>query len=185
MPEKVLLVCTSTPANVRKAVGRFPNEVTFQRYALDLLCTSGDLMEFENWPGVRQVLVFPNRKAYGAAFQLWIRILRQRYDVVVVFWSMEPGRALAKTFALVCNGRRVLVFNENIDCAFLSFSFLMSLLKARIQSGAFEGNRITRVFLPALKLSTSGILRLALFPLRFVVLLISVALLYLVKDQGE
>ena len=119
MPEKVLLICTSTPVNIRKALGRFPNEVTFQQYVLDLLCTSRDLMGFADWPGVRQVLVFPKRKAYGAAFQLWMRILRQRYDVVVVFWCMEPGRALAKAFALVCNGRRVLVFNENIDCAFL------------------------------------------------------------------
>src|SRR5262245_13551865 len=185
MPEKVLLVCTSMPANIRKAVGRFPNEVTFQQYVLDLLCTSKDLTEFADWPSVRQVLVFPKRKAYGEAFQLWLRILRQQYDVVVVFWSMEPGRALAKAFALFCNGRRVLVFNENVDCAFLSFSFVVSFLKARIQSGAFEGNRITRVFLPALKLSTSGVLRLAMFPVRLVVLLISVALLYLVKDQGE
>jgi len=185
MPEKVLLICTSTPVNIRKALGRFPNEVTFQQYVLDLLCTSRDLMGFADWPGVRQVLVFPKRKAYGAAFQLWMRILRQRYDVVVVFWCMEPGRALAKAFALVCNGRRVLVFNENIDCAFLSFSFAMSLLRARIQSGAFEGSRITRAFLPALKLGTSGVLRLAMFPVRLVVLLISVALLYLLKDQGE
>ncbi|MCI0423070.1 MAG: hypothetical protein L0387_39960 [Acidobacteria bacterium] len=185
MAEKVLLVCTSAPANVRRAVERFPNDAVFQHYELHLLCTAGDLSELANGLNVREFLVFPRRKEYVAAFRLWLRILRERYAVVVVLWCMEPGRALAKCFALACNGRRVLVFNENADCAFLSLPFLWSVLKARIQSGAFEGNRVARLLLGPLKQGTRELFRLALFPVRLVVLLVSVGLLYVGRDAGR
>jgi hypothetical protein len=185
MAEKVLLVCSSTPANVRKAIDRFPNDAVFQDYDLDLLCTAADFPEFEKWAGVRQRLVFPKQREVGAAARLWANLVRERYAVVVVLWCLEPGRTLAKAFAFLCLGRRLLVFNENADCAFLSVRFLSSLIKARIQSGAFDNSLLVRAIVSPLKHGAWGLLRLALFPIRLIALLFSVSLLYLGRDTGE
>jgi hypothetical protein len=98
---------------------------------------------------------------------------------------MESGKTLAKAFALLCLSRRILVFNENGDCGFLSWPFLWSFTKARIQSGAFDGTLWVRVFVSPLKQGAWGLLRLALFPLRLMALLASVCLLTLAKDSGR
>jgi len=185
MADKVLLVCSSTPANVGRAIERFPNDAVFQHYDLDLLCTAGHLPELEKWTQVRQRLVFPKRHEYAAAIRLWSQVVRERYAVVAVLWCMEPGNRLAKSFALLCLGRRVLVFNENADCAFLSLPFLWSFSKARIQSGAFHNRLWVRAMVSPLKHGAWGLLRLALFPARLMLLLVSVSLLYLGKDKGE
>ena len=185
MASKVLLVCSSTPDQVRKAIDRFPNDPAFHNYSLDLLCTVGDLPELEKWTHVEQRMVFPKRRDIPAAARLWTHLARERYAVVVVLWCLDPGKALPKAFALLCLGRRVLVFNENIDCAFLSFSFLWSFTKSRIRSGAFDQTAWVRVLVSPLKNGVWGLLRLLLFPLRFAVLLVSVTLLHLREDSGE
>jgi hypothetical protein len=185
MPDKVLLVCSSTPANVLRAIQHFPNDAVFQDFDLDLLCTAGDLPEFETSTQIRQRLVFPKRDNYSAAARLWSRVVRERYAVVVVLWCLEPGKTLAKIFPLLCLGRRVLVFNENIDCAFLSLAFLWSFARGRMQSGAFDNSLWVRAFVGPLKHGVWGLLRLALFPVRLVALLASVGLLYLAKDSGR
>jgi hypothetical protein len=163
----------------------FPKDAAFQRYDLDLLCTAGDLAELEKGTHVRQLLVFPKRREYAAAARLWAQIVRERYAVVVVLWCMEPGKTLAKVFALLCLGRRILVFNENADCAFLSLPFLWSFTSARIQSGSFDNSVLVRALLGPLKHGVWGLLRLVLFPVRLVALLASVSLLYLMRDSGK
>jgi hypothetical protein len=170
---------------VRTAIERFPNDTVFQDYHLDLLCTAGDVPELETWTDGRQLLVFPKRREYWAAVRLWAHVVRQRYAVVVVLWCMESGKTLAKLFAMLCLSRRILVFNENGDCAFLSLPFLWSLTKSRIQSGAFDNSLWIRALVSPVKQGAWGLLRLALFPLRLMVLLASVCLLYLAKDSGR
>jgi hypothetical protein len=182
---KVLLVCSSTTERVRKAIERFPNDAVFQHYDLDLLCTAGDLAELEKWNQVRRRLVFPKRREYAAAARLWSQIVRERYAVVVVLWCMDPGKTLGKAFALLCLSRRVLVFNENIDCSFMTLPFLWSFTKSRIQSGAFDNALWVRTLVSHLKHGAWGLLRMALFPIRLMMLLVSVSLLCLGKDSGE
>ena len=163
----------------------FPTEAAFQCYELDLLCTAGDLGELEKLTGIRQLIVFPKRHEYVAAARLWARVVRERYRVVVVLWCMDPGRRLPKIFALLCLGRRILVFNENGDCAFLGLPFLWSFTRARFQSGSFDNSLLFRALLGPLKHGVWGVLRLALFPVRLLVLLTSVTLLHLAKDSGK
>ncbi len=178
MAEKVLLVCTSTPGNVRRAVDRFPSDHVFLDYELDLLCLLAEVDEFQRWQKLRKLHVFPKRSRFGAAFRLWWSLVREGYSVVTVLWCLDSGRSLAKTFALMGLGRRILVFNENLDCAFLNFSFLRSFLRARIQSGAFGGSVLGKALLAPVKYGSRGILRLIASPVRLLVLLILVAELY-------
>jgi hypothetical protein len=185
MADNILLVGTSTPARVRKAIDRFPNDAAFQSYELDVLCTAGDLAELEQGVPVRQLLVFPKRGQYGSALRLWAQLVRERYAVVVVLWCMEPEKTLAKAFALLCFGRRVLVFNENADCAFLTLPFLWAFIRARIQSGALDNSVLVRAVFGPLSCGAWGLLRLVLFPVRLLLLLASVSVLYLAKDSGK
>lgn len=178
MGNKVLLVCTSTQENVRRAVERFPNDHVFLDYELDLLCLAAEADGFRPWPNLRRLLIFPKRKQVAAAFRLWRNLVRERYSIVAVLWCLEPGRSLAKAFALMALGRRILVFNENLDCAFLSLSFLHSFLRARIASGAFAGSFLGRALLATLRHGARGIFRLAASPVRVLVLLILIADLF-------
>ncbi len=179
MSKKILLVCTSTAANVRRAIDRFPQDEVFLDHQLDLLCTSGDLPDYQSWPNVRRRLLFPKRRDYWAAFRFWWSIFQQEYAVVVVLWCLDPGRKLSKLFALLCNGRRVLVFNENLDCAFLSLGWLRSFLSARAQAGAFDGSTIGKALVIPIKHGAKGIAPVLLFPVRLLILLICVAALRL------
>lgn len=185
MAERVLLVCSSAPANVRKAIERFPNDAAFEDYHLDLLCTAAEFPEFEKWDQVRQRLVFPKRRDIAAAARLWVHVVHERYAVVVVLWCLDPDKTLAKVFAVMCLGRRLLVFNENVDCAYFSLPFLWSFTKARIQSGAFDNSLLARTMVSPLKHGAWGLIRLVLFPMRLIGLLVSVSLLYLGRDKGE
>jgi hypothetical protein len=183
MPEKVLLVCTSVPANVRRAIARFPQHQVFSNYELDLLCQGREFAEFQSWQNVRRVLVFPRRRECATAIRLWWKIVRERYSVVAVLWCLEPERWLANAFALLSMGRRILVFNENLDCAFLSPSFLLSFFRGRIQSGSLDRSFWGRILLAPLKHGSRGLLRLIVSPVRFLVLLILVAELFIRKDR--
>ncbi len=62
MAEKVLLVCTSTPPNVRKAIGILMS-VGFRSPQIDLLCKSIEIQEYEKKVPIQHVWVFPNRQA--------------------------------------------------------------------------------------------------------------------------
>ena len=182
MPEKVLLVCTSSPANVRRAIERFPRDPVLVDYQLDLLCKGGELPDYQNWPSVRQVVPFPKRTDYLAAFRFWLRMVRERYAVVVVLWCLDPGRGLPKLFALLFNGRRILVFNENLDCAFLSSRFMKLFLRARLQAGAFSGSKLGKALFSPLKHGSQGIVRTLLFPIRLLSVMVFAATLFFSRD---
>ena len=69
MPDKVLLVCSSTADNIRKAreilCGRTPSD----RPELHLLCSPSDLPYLRKEPPAGQIWVFPHRQRPGRRFQ--------------------------------------------------------------------------------------------------------------------
>jgi len=178
MPEKVLVVGTSSEKNVRKAVEVIRREV-FCSARIDLLCTLGDLRFFEKSGLFGEILVFPPRYRLDYALRLRRRIVHDRYDAVAVLWCLDAGRARPKLFALLCGWRHLLVFNENLDCDYLGPRFLSRLLRARARDGTlFHGGR-GRLLLQAFTSGGGWFLRGLLFPIRFSFLLLSVSLLYL------
>ncbi|PYV40943.1 MAG: hypothetical protein DMG06_18670 [Acidobacteria bacterium] len=180
MSEKVLLVSTSTEPNVNMAV-RILKDRLFRNIPLDVLCTLADLHQFENRADFRQVYVFPHRRDIGSALNLWRRILREKYDVVAVLWCLDQQRIRPKLFALGCGGRRLLIFNENLDCAYLSLRFLKKLVAARAHSGTLIGNCFAGALLEPLKDGYWGLIRMLVFPLRLLILLMLISGLYLRK----
>jgi hypothetical protein len=177
MPEKVLLVCTSTEEKIKRAVTVIRERV-FLAPQLDLLCTLKDLPVFEKASLIQEVIVFPPRHRFDAVFRLWMRIRRERYCAVAVLWCLDPGRTRPKLFALLCGGDRLLVFNENLDCDFLSISFLWRFLRARARDGTLFRNVRAQDTLVLFEFGYRGIVRLFLFPIRLFLLAGSVAGLY-------
>ncbi len=191
MPDKVLLVCSSSVANIRKAReilgGRAPSDGP----ELHLLCSPSDLPYLHEEPPAGQVWVFPHRRDLAGGFRLWLRVRRQRYREVAVLWCGEAARLRPKLFALACGGRRILVFDERLECAPLNLSLLGKLLAARLRRLRPRPWRPVRVLpparvllaalAPAARLLAAGFRFLAqwlLIPVRFLLLVGSVLWLY-------
>jgi hypothetical protein len=180
MAEKVLLVCTSNESNVNKALQVLKGRL-FQNPQLDFLCTATEWSYLKTKGDFRQVFVFPGRHEFGAALKLWRRLTKEKYDVLTVLWCLDLGRFRSKLFALCCGGRRILVFNEHLDCDYLSLRFLKNLLMARASNGTLARGALGRALLTPIRDGYWGALRAVVFPLRLLVLLLAVAGLYLGK----
>jgi hypothetical protein len=180
MREKVLLVSSSTEGNVARALLILKSRV-FPESRLDLLCSVSALPFFEGRSEVHQIMVFPPRRRLAMILKLLGRIWRSRYDVVAVLWCLDVGKLRPKIFALFCGCRRVLVFNENLDCSYLTPRFLKTLVARRAHDGTLTANSLMTAVLVPLKDGYWGLLRLLLFPIRLFILLILVLGLYLAK----
>ena len=145
MPDKVLLVCSSTAANIQKAREILRRRTSFDRPEFHLLCSPSDLPYLQKAPPARRVWVFPHRRDLGNGFRLWLRILRQRYRAVAVLWCGDRARLRPKLFALACGGRRILVFDEHLECSPLSATLLGRLLAARARRRRWNAGPVGRM----------------------------------------
>ena len=184
MPDKVLLVCSSTAANIQKAREILRRRTSFDRPEFHLLCSPSDLPYLQKAPAARRVWVFPHRRDLGNGFRLWLRILRQRYRAVAVLWCGDRARQRPKLFALACGGRRILVFDERLQCSPLSATLLGRLLAARARRHRWNAGPLGRVLAVARVLlwplaAGAGLLaRWLLIPVRFLLLVAAVLALY-------
>ena len=177
MPDKVLLVCSSTAANIQKAREILRRRSSFDRPEFHLLCSPSDLPYLQKAPPARRVWVFPHRRDLGNGFRLWLRILRQRYRAVAVLWCGDRPRLRPKLFALACGGRRILVFDEHLECSRLNASLLGRLLAARARRRRWNAGPVGRMLLSPL--AAAGFLaRWLLVPVRFLLLVGAVLALY-------
>ena len=184
MPDKVLLVCSSTAANIQKAREILRRRSSFDRPEFHLLCSPSDLPYLQKAPPAGRVWVFPHRRDLGNGFRLWLRILRQRYRAVAVLWCGDRARQRPKLFALACGGRRILVFDERLQCSPLSATLLGRLLAARARRHRWNAGPLGRVLAVARVLlwplaAGAGLLaRWLLIPVRFLLLVAAVLALY-------
>jgi len=191
MPDKVLLVCSSTAANIQKAWEILGGRTASDRPELHLLCSPSDLPYLQEEPPAARVWVFPHRSELNKGFRLWLKIRRQRYREVAVLWCGDAPRLRPKLFALACGGRRILVFDQRLECVPPSLSLLGRLLAARLRRlrpRPWRPGRLlppVRVLLAPLAAAArlvAGVLRFLaqwlLIPVRFLLLVGSVIWLY-------
>lgn len=177
MAERVLLVCTSTASNVRKAIGVIQN-VLYRSPQIDLLCKSSELAEYKKEEPLQNIWVFPKRQEYRAALKLWRRIRKESYDVVAVLWCQDTERAKAKCFALLCGGKRLLIFNENLDCEYLKTSYLKAMVLARTREDRRLPQAWAQRIRKPLNIGNWAGMRLLFLPLRFMILLVTTGSLF-------
>ena len=184
MPDKVLLVCSSTAANIQKAREILWRRTPSGRPEFHLLCSPSDLPYLQKAPAARRVWVFPHRRALGNGFRLWLRILRQRYREVAVLWCGDAARLRPKLFALACGGRRILVFDERLECSPLNASLLGRRLAARARLRRWSPwpparvGAMARALLATLAAVAGFLARWLLVPVRFLLLVGAVLALY-------
>jgi len=135
-----------------------------------VLCTLADLPDYEGKGEFGLVLVFPPRRDPKAIFQLRRRIDREGYQTIVVLWDGKETRVRPKLFAFACGIRRLLVFNENLDCNYFRPSFVFQWLKGRWKKHPSLPGRHRLFSFSLLSASLQPLLRWILFPLRLLVL---------------
>lgn len=170
MAERILMLATSAPNNVRGAMGVLRGKL-FPEAQFDLLCTLADLPSYRKDDLFRERLIFPSRRDPWAIYQLRRRIGREGYQAVAVLWCKEPARYRPKLFSLACGLRHLIIFNENLDCNYFRPGLLLRLVRAR------WGQHSPARYLPWALLKTG--LQKSLFPLRILFLFFQVSGLYL------
>lgn len=182
MAERVLLVCTSTISNVTRALGVLHDSL-YRSPRIDLLCNAAELLDYEGQPRIQNVLVFPHRQEYWAALQLCRRIRKSSYDVVAVLWCQDAERASSKAFALLCGGKRLLIFNENLDCEYLKPSYLKAIVLSRTRERRLLPTSWVQKIRKPLYTGYRVGMRLLLLPLRLVLLLITAGSLLCIRPK--
>jgi hypothetical protein len=170
MNEKILLIVSSSSPNVMVAIDRLNTQV-FSNPRIDLLCTLSEVSSYEGSPRVGQIIIFPPRREWNSIYQLKRRIDREGYNTVAVLWDGQDARIRPKIFAFVCGLRRLLVFNENLDCSYFRPVFFAQWLKAHFKETDWRTPRGRMIPMAPILLFMGTLLRLILFPLRLMVLL--------------
>jgi len=178
MPDKVLLVCSSTAANIQKAREILRFRTRFDEPEFHLLCSPSDLPYLQQEPPARRIWVFPHRSDLRNGFSLWRRIRRQRYRAVAVLWCGEEARLRPKLFALACGGARILAFDERLECRPLDASLLVGLLADRARRRRLNAGPVGRLLPAPLASVVRFAVRGLLIPARLLVLAAAVLALY-------
>lgn len=178
MPDKVLLVCSSTAENIQKAREILRLRTLFDEPECHLLCSPSDLPYLQQDPPAGRVWVFPHRRDLRNGFRLWRRVRRQRYRAVAVLWCGEEGRLRPKLFALACGGNRILAFDERLDCRPLDTSLLVGLLAEPVRRRHWNAGPAGRLLPAPLAWVARLVARALLIPARFLVLVTAVLALY-------
>ena len=178
MPDKVLLVCSSTAANIQKAREILCGRTRSDRPELHLLCSPSDLPYLHKEPPAGQIWVFPHRRELGKGFRLWLKIRRQRYREVAVLWCGDVARLRPKVFALACGGDRILAFDERLECRPLDASLLVGLLAERARRSHWNAGPGGRLLPAPLVWVARFVARGLLIPLRLLVLVTAVLALH-------
>ena len=178
MPDKVLLVCSSTAANIQKAREILRLRTLFHEPEFHLLCSPSDLPYLQQEPPARRVCVFPHRRDLRSGFKLWRRIRGQRYRAVAVLWCGEEARLRPKLFALACGGKCILIFDERLECRLLDASLLVRLLADRVRRRRRNPGPVGRLLAAPLAWAARLVVGGLLIPVRFLVLAAAVLALY-------
>jgi len=171
MNENILLIVSSSAPNIFLAIDRLRTQV-YSNPRIDLLCTLTDLSSYEGNSRIRQILIFPPRREWRSIYRLRRRIGREGYQVVAVLWDGQESRIRPKIFALACGFRRLLVFNEHLDCNYFRAPFLYHWLRARWKWPDWRGIRRHKFSVSPLFYFLKVLLRQLLFPVRLLVLLV-------------
>ncbi len=130
-----------------------PNLLVVQSGNTDLLSKAVRVIAEKLYPGCRMTYLCDNRHQclpedgipnlekrivtkpglVRALFYL-LRLRRLRYDVVAVFFSGEGGYFKHKIMAVLCRKKKLLIFNENVDCFFYTREKMEFHLKWRFRN---------------------------------------------------
>ncbi len=170
--ERVLIMQSAEPVFVLKALERLESNSPFHNPRYTLFCRNHPeaVRIFQEHPMLDQVLIHTEARESRKHFQ---NLRRQRFDSIVLFMTGDPSYRKIKVFAFLLGIplRRMLVFNETIDCFFFSWRQWLGLVSRRMRErrNAGIGNRhIHYAYTPI-----ASITKMVLLPFRFLWLLLA------------
>jgi hypothetical protein len=129
--EQILIVQSAPPHRVLQALERLRQRPLFRDPRYTIFCRNrlDDLQSFRDPAWIHEV--WSHTEARGWWRHL-LELRRRRFDAVVLFLTGDPGYWKIKIFAFLLGAHHKLVFNENCDCFFFSWSAALGLLSHRL-----------------------------------------------------
>ncbi|HHT9125912.1 MAG TPA: hypothetical protein ACFYD6_08860 [Candidatus Brocadiia bacterium] len=171
MNEKILVVNTASVEKVTRAIEAISHKL-FEKPIITVLCTDAFADAFRQNPSVSSVDVYNPGEGFKEIIRLLIKMRKRRYDVATVLYCLDTKRYVMKSLPFLFGAKKVLIFNENLDCAYATLKFLYLFLRARLR----DGTLITG--LPACQLASLPA-KLIFFPFVFLYLLLNTGLMTL------
>jgi hypothetical protein len=168
--EQVLILQSAEPAYVLRALDRLGEKPLFRNPRYTLFCRNRPevVKRFEGHPMLCRI--WPHTEACDGWKHLR-NLRRLGFDAVVLFLTGDPSYRKIKLFAFLLGvpARRMLVFNEAIDCFFLKLHPWLKLVSHR-----FRGRPPSEAWSPwrqSAYVAASLTLKSGLLPFRFLWLL--------------
>jgi len=169
MGEEVLVIQSADPPAVLRGLGKLRDRPLFRDPRYTLFCRNHREIkeQFLGHPLIHRIVT--HTEARGALAHL-ASLRRQRFDAVVVFFTGDPSYWKIKFLPFFLGARHKLIFNENGDCFFFSWSAWRAHISRRLADN-LEYVPAPRGRLRVRSLAIVAV-KLILFPLRFVWLLL-------------
>jgi len=130
--QRVLIIQSAEPIFILKALEKLKDKSLFHDPRYTLFCRNRPeaVNSFQKHPMLDQVLI------HSEARESWkhLRNLRrQKFDAIVLFMTGNPSYRKVKLFAFLLGIplRRILIFNETVDCFFFNWSQWFELVSRR------------------------------------------------------
>jgi hypothetical protein len=169
--ERVLILQSAEPPYVLRALDRLREKPQFKNPRYTLFCRNRPevMSRFRGHPMLDAVLTHSEARDSWAHLR---NLRRLGFDAVVLFMTGDPSYRKIKLFAFLLGvpARRILIFNEALNCFFFNLDQWLTLVSHRIReqphSEAWSGWRHSARALASLALKS------ALLPFRFLWLLL-------------
>ncbi|MDM7994252.1 MAG: hypothetical protein QUT30_01065 [Acidobacteriota bacterium] len=169
--ERILILQSAEPPWILEALDRVQRNGLFRNPRYTLFCRNRQ----EIIEKLRAHPMLGDIRLHSETQGSWkhLRELRQsRFDAILLFLTGDPSYWKLKLFAFLLGVplRRMLIFNENIDCFFFNWSQWLGLIIDRMQSKPFpqSGSKWAH----SARILVSLLLKSAMLPFRFFWLLL-------------
>jgi len=169
--ERILILQSAEPPCILEALDRLKRNSLFRAPRYTLFCRNRqDIVEkLHGHPMIGDIRLHSETRGSWEH----LKELRQSgFDTLILFLTGDPGYWKIKLFAFLLGVplRRMLIFNENIDCFFFNRSQWLGLIFHRIQSKPFpqSGSKWAH----SARILVSLLLKSVLLPFRFLWLLL-------------
>ncbi len=176
MNEKILVVNTASVEKVARAIETISSRL-FEKPIITVLCTDEFADAFRQNKLVSSVDVYNPEEKFYEIIRLLIKMRKSRYDVVAVLYCLDTKRYVMKFLPFLFDAKRVLIFNENLDCALVTLKFLYAFFRTRLRGGTLIAG-----LPPLIKSGVASLpVKMLFFPFVFIYLALNTGLMTLRK----
>jgi hypothetical protein len=165
--DRILIIQSADPVYILQALDRLKQRPLFSNPRYFLFCRNKQEVQqsFHGHPMLEQMITHSETRG---SLQHLRNLRRMEFDGAVLFMTGDPGYRKIKLFAFLLNVplRRMLIFNETVDCFFFNVGQWIALILHRVleQSPSGSWSRWT----DSLRILLSFALKSVLLPFRFI-----------------